>query len=55
MIFCPPILSANGGQTIKLFPHPTKLNKRTAIPRHSEIKDILANKICKDLGVKPVK
>lgn len=30
-------------------------NKRSAIPRHAEIKDILANKICKDLGVKPVK
>lgn len=27
-------------------------NKRSAIPRHSEIKDILAKKICKDLGVK---
>jgi len=30
-------------------------NKRSAIPRHSEIKDILALKICKDLGVPPVK
>ncbi|MCX7066685.1 MAG: type II toxin-antitoxin system HicA family toxin [Methylococcales bacterium] len=30
-------------------------NRRFAIPRHSEISDILANKICKDLGVKPVK
>ena len=28
------------------------LNKRSAIPRHSEIKDILVKKICKDLGVK---
>jgi len=28
--------------------------KRSAIPRHSEIKDIVAKKICKDLGVKPV-
>ena len=27
------------------------LNKRPAVPRHSEISDILANKICKDLGV----
>ncbi len=33
----------------------SELNKRSAIPRHSEVKDILANKICKDLGVKPVK
>ncbi len=32
-----------------------KQNKRSAIPRHNEIKDILANKICRDLGVKPVK
>lgn len=31
------------------------LNKRSAIPRHSEIKDILAKKICKDLGVDPIK
>lgn len=35
--------------------HNPEQNKRSAIPRHSEIKDILANKICKDLGVKPVK
>jgi mRNA interferase HicA len=35
--------------------HNQELNKRSAIPRHNEIKDILANKICKDLGVKPVK
>ncbi|MFH0975855.1 MAG: type II toxin-antitoxin system HicA family toxin [Spirochaetota bacterium] len=28
-----------------------KMNKRSAVPRHSEIKDILAKKICKDLGV----
>ncbi len=31
------------------------LNKRSAIPRHSEIKDILVKKICKDLGVDPIK
>ncbi len=30
-------------------------NKRSAIPRHNEVSDILANKICKDLGVKSVK
>lgn len=29
------------------------LNTRSAIPRHTEIKDILAKKICKDLGVDP--
>ena len=29
------------------------LNKRSAVPRHAEISDILANKICKDLGVVP--
>jgi mRNA interferase HicA len=27
------------------------LNKRSAIPRHSEINDILVRKICKDLGI----
>ncbi len=31
------------------------LNKRSAIPRHSEVKDNLAVKICKDLGVVPIK
>jgi mRNA interferase HicA len=30
-------------------------NKRSAIPRHNEIVDILARKICKDLGVPPIK
>jgi mRNA interferase HicA len=32
-----------------------KLNKRSAVPRHTEISDILANKICKDLEVEVVK
>ena len=32
-----------------------KLNKRSAVPRHTEISDILANKICKDLEVEAVK
>jgi mRNA interferase HicA len=32
-----------------------ELNKRSAVPRHAEIKDILAKKICKDLGVAPIK
>jgi mRNA interferase HicA len=31
------------------------LNRRSAIPRHNEIRDILAKKICKDLGIPPVK
>ncbi len=35
--------------------HNPVLNKRSSIPRHSEIKDILAKKICKDLGIKPIK
>lgn len=26
-------------------------NQRSAIPRHTEIKDNLAKKICKDLGI----
>ncbi|MGA3113659.1 MAG: type II toxin-antitoxin system HicA family toxin [Syntrophobacteraceae bacterium] len=28
-------------------------NKRSAVPRHTEVSDILANKICKDLGIPP--
>jgi len=35
--------------------HNPALNKRSAIPRHSEVQDILAKKICKDLGVKAIK
>ncbi|MDR0814998.1 MAG: type II toxin-antitoxin system HicA family toxin [Bacteroidales bacterium] len=32
------------------------MNKRkTALPRHSEIGDILANEICKQLGIKKIK
>lgn len=31
-----------------------ELNKRTAIPRHIEIVDVLAGKICKDLGIPSV-
>jgi mRNA interferase HicA len=27
------------------------LEQRSAVPRHTEISDILARKICKDLGV----
>jgi mRNA interferase HicA len=30
-------------------------NKKSSVTRHSEIKDILARKICKDLGIKPIK
>ncbi len=28
-------------------------NRRSAVPRHNEIRDILAKKICKDLGIPP--
>jgi mRNA interferase HicA len=28
-----------------------QFNKRSAIPRHSEINDFLISKICKDLGI----
>lgn len=30
-------------------------NKRSAVPRHTEISDQLAIKICKDLGVEKIK
>jgi mRNA interferase HicA len=30
-------------------------NRRSAIPRHMEVSDILARKICKDLGIEPPK
>lgn len=30
-------------------------NKRSTVPRHTEIRDVLVRKICKDLGVPFVK
>jgi len=30
-------------------------NNRSSVPRHTEINDQLARKICKDLGIPPVK
>ena len=33
-----------------------KVNKRSSVPRHSEVNDLLARKICKDLDIpKPTK
>ncbi|HUT52766.1 MAG TPA: type II toxin-antitoxin system HicA family toxin [bacterium] len=32
-----------------------ELNQRSAVPRHVEINDSLARKICKDLGVPSIK
>ena len=29
------------------------LNRRSAVPRHKEIRDELVNKICRDLGIPP--
>jgi len=34
--------------------HNPTLRRRSAVPRHSEIVDVLARKICRDLGVPPV-
>jgi mRNA interferase HicA len=31
------------------------LNKRSSVPRHAEIDDNLAKKICKDLGLPKIK
>ncbi|MBP7961610.1 MAG: type II toxin-antitoxin system HicA family toxin [Caldilineaceae bacterium] len=35
--------------------HNPALNRRSSVPRHTEIGDILAKKICNDLGVPPPK
>ena len=32
-----------------------KQNRRSAVPRHTEISEMLALKICKDLGIDPPK
>jgi mRNA interferase HicA len=31
-----------------------ELNRRSAVPRHSEIDELLARKICRDLDVPPL-
>ncbi|MFZ3044549.1 MAG: type II toxin-antitoxin system HicA family toxin [Desulfatirhabdiaceae bacterium] len=31
------------------------LNKRSSVPRHNEIDDGLVRKICKDLGIEPIR
>jgi mRNA interferase HicA len=31
------------------------LNRRSAVPRHGEISNQLAAKICKDLGIQPMR
>ncbi|MET0752496.1 MAG: type II toxin-antitoxin system HicA family toxin [Pyrinomonadaceae bacterium] len=35
--------------------HNPAQNKRSAVPRHTEVSDNLVKKICKDLGIAPVK
>lgn len=35
--------------------HNPEQNRRSAVPRHNEISDVLARKICKDLGIPPIK
>jgi mRNA interferase HicA len=35
--------------------HNPARNRRSAVPRHREIHDLLARKICNDLGVPPSK
>jgi mRNA interferase HicA len=35
--------------------HNPALNRRSAVPRHTEVNDNLIKKICKDLGIPPVK
>ncbi|TGG91612.1 MAG: addiction module toxin, HicA family [Aphanocapsa feldmannii 277cV] len=31
--------------------HHAVLNRRSAIPRHNEVNDLLVRKICRDLGI----
>ena len=48
-------LRASAGRGKSFLVAQSKLNKRSAVPRHTEIVDILAKKICKDLGIPPIK
>ncbi|MBP8718444.1 MAG: type II toxin-antitoxin system HicA family toxin [Candidatus Atribacteria bacterium] len=53
-------LSSNGCQLLRegkkhSWWYNPKFNKRSSIPRHKEIVDFLAIKICKDLGVPKIK
>ena len=35
--------------------HNPRQNKHSSVPHHNEIIDLLARKICKDLGIPPIK
>ena len=53
-------LSSNGCELLRegsrhSWWHNPILNRRSAIPRHTEIDDLLAKKICKDLGIESIK
>jgi len=53
-------LSANGCELLReggrhSWWHNPSQNKRTAVPRHKELSDELAKKICKDLGIPKIK
>ncbi|MFY9462022.1 MAG: type II toxin-antitoxin system HicA family toxin [Candidatus Sungiibacteriota bacterium] len=42
------------GKRHSVYYHP-KSGRTSTVPRHSEIDDFLANKICKDLGIPKIK
>ncbi|MEK7636630.1 MAG: type II toxin-antitoxin system HicA family toxin [Patescibacteria group bacterium] len=42
------LLREGGGHSV--FYHP-KTQRTSTVPRHNEVNDFLANKICKDLGI----
>lgn len=46
------LLREGGNHTIYFHP---ESRKTSSIPRHNEVHEFLAKKICKDLGVKPTK
>ena len=53
-------LSSNGCELLRegsrhSWWHNPALNTRSAVPRHTEIDDLLAKKICKDLGIESIK
>ena len=53
-------LTANGCELLReggrhSWGHNQEQNKRTAVPRHNEISDELAKKICRDLGIPKIK
>jgi mRNA interferase HicA len=48
-------LQAQGCEFIREGSRHSWQNKRSSVPRHTEVENDLVRKICKDLGIEPIK